>query len=577
MAVLLSGSAKTGRNSILIFVLGLLVFTIGLNPEFIGPQCRYGLFAQEMLHYGPTYFPTTYHNPYPDYPASSTYLIYLLSLPLKKITMLSGVLPTAVTSALILVLIYQIGAAQSEKWGIYAAIFALFTHEFLVQSRSISLDQYTSLATVLCFYLAYSAALYGQRIRLWLIPLLFVAGFLFRGPIGLVIPAAVTCGFYLWEKQYRKCLLFSLAAVLMFGLCTVLLLAAAYQQGGSDLVGRVAGAEATGRLNYYAKNYAYYFIRGFTAYAVSFPLAVITLIVLRRNIFKRDSLNDRLPGHLAFWTAIVIVGMSIPGTKKTHYILPVVPPLSLLASYLFVRSEADAFVIKVRKAFLGICQILPVVIIVATVVSFTPNKHFTAVPVFSGLVTLALLVGLVAVTRTRKFREHSQDGLIFVPVAALSFIIFNTGIVERMVYLHERTKPFVEKVEALHASQPGKIAFYRIGPDKEDLKFSTNLSRPIETEFLTCLKPLLNSASIYYIIAEPRVFSELPADERAFAQLLARGKLGHREVVLFTLSKTSQDRPEVQSRHTGQSDNTDGRTPRAAHSVSNSVLARYKA
>ncbi len=574
MVILSPGSRKTGRESLLIFGFGLLVFTIGLGPEFIGSQCRYALFAQEMLHYGPTYFPTTYRNPYPDYPASSTYLIYLLSLPFKKITLLSAVLPTAVTSAIILVIIYQIGSTQSKKWGGYAVIFALFTHEFLVESRSISLDQYISLATVLCFYLAYSSALSGERIKLWLIPLLFVAGFLFRGPIGLVIPAAVTCGFYLWEKQYKKCLIFSLAALLLFGLCMTLLLATAYLQGGYGLVGRVVNAEAGGRFSYYTKNYAYYFVRGFAAYAVSFPLALIALIILGKNIFKRDTLNDRLPGHLAFWTAIIIVGMSIPGTKKTHYILPVVPPLSLLASYLFVRSEASTFAIKVRKAFLGICQILPVTIIVLTVVSFIPNRHFLAVPVSSGLIPLALLVILVTVTWTRKFKEHSQDGLTLIPVAALSFIIFNTGIIEPMIYLHERTSPFIEKVEALQESQPGIIAFYRIGPDQEDLKFTTNLSKPIETQFMTCLKPLLYSDSLYYIIAEQRVFSDLPASERDLAQLLIRGKIGHREVVLFTLSKSQREHPKNQSYQTGQQDNIDEKVFLAAYPMPRRILIK---
>ena len=197
-------NSKTNRDSLLIFALGVLVFTVGLNTEFIGFQSRFALFAKEMLNYGPSFFPTTYRNPYPDYPAASTYLIYLLSLPFGKVTVLSAVLPTAVTSAFILVFTYRIGAMHTREWGIYAVLFAFFTYNFLSESRSISLDQYTSLATVLCFYLSYSALLSGKRKRLWLVPFLFVVGFSFRGPIGLVIPTAITCGFYFWEKEYKK-------------------------------------------------------------------------------------------------------------------------------------------------------------------------------------------------------------------------------------------------------------------------------------------------------------------------------------------------------------------------------------
>ena len=169
--------AKTDRDSFLIFASGVLVFLVGLNPEFIGFQTRFALFAQEMLRYGPTFFPTTYRVPYPDYPAASTYLIYLVSLPFGKVTVLSAVLPTAIVSAFILVLIYRLAAIHSIEWGLYAVLLTFFTVEFLHQSRSISLDQYTSLASILCIYLAYSSEVFGHTKRLWLIPFVFVGVF----------------------------------------------------------------------------------------------------------------------------------------------------------------------------------------------------------------------------------------------------------------------------------------------------------------------------------------------------------------------------------------------------------------
>jgi len=514
MVIFSPTNTKTDRDSLLIFALGVFVFTIGLSPEFVGFQSRFALFAQEMLRYGPTCFPTTYRIPYPDYPAASTYLIYIFSLPFKKVTALSAVLPTAAASALILVFTYRIGAIQSRKWGIYAVLFALFTHEFLAESRSICLDQYTSLATVLCFYLAYSASVFGRQKRLWLIPLLFIMGFSFRGPIGLVIPAAVTFGFYLWEKQYKKCLIFGLAALSLFGLCLAGLLAAAYRQGGNELVERVAQAQGSGRLGYYATNYSYYLVRGFTAYAVSFPLAVIASGASYKKIFKRETLNGRLLGHLAFWVVIILLGMSMPGTKKTRYILPVVPALSLLVSYMFVHLAPEGSWAQVRKAFLWGCQMLPFAAAVGAVALCLPNRYFTPIPVFSGLIALTLLIGLVVVHLkwNRKLEEYPRNHLAIIPVAVLSFIIFNVWVIDPMTYFRERTKPFVEKVESLLPSRTGTIAFYRIGPNAEDIKFMANVSRPTTPVFIQNSEDLLRQSPRTCFIARQEGFDGLPEE-----------------------------------------------------------------
>jgi 4-amino-4-deoxy-L-arabinose transferase-like glycosyltransferase len=527
-------SLNTNRDSLLIFVSGVFVFTIGLSPEFIGAQCRYALFAREMLHYGPTFFPTIYQTAYADYPATSTYLIYILSLTFGKVTVLSAVLPTALTSALILVLIYRIGATQSRKWGVYAVLLALFTHEFLAESRSISLDQYTSLATVLCFYLAYSASLFGRQKRLWFIPLLFIVGFCFRGPIGLVIPAAVTFVFYLWEKQYRKCLIIGVAALSVLVLCLAALLAVAYRQGGSELLERVLQAQAGGRLGYYAKNYSYYLVNGFTSYAVSFPLAVIVLGASWKKIFKRQTINDRLPGHLVLWVVIVILGMSIPGAKKTHYILPVVPALSLLASYMFVRMESEGLAARAKDIFLAVCSMLPFAAMVATAASCIPNKYFISNPVLPAVVTMILVLGLIAIRLSRTLKQHLRNSSGAVPVAALSFIIFNIGVVDPMVYVYERTKPFVKKMESLLQSQPGTIAFYRIGPDEEDIKFVANASRLLSPLFIDNAEDLLRQPSRTYCIARQKDFDHLPEEIVQKMQIVLHGKIGHRNCVAFS-------------------------------------------
>src|ERR1700733_6241239 len=59
-----------------LFFCSLVLFIWGLRQqEIIGFDSRFYLFAQEMLRNGMSWFPTTYHQPYPDYTGASTWLI----------------------------------------------------------------------------------------------------------------------------------------------------------------------------------------------------------------------------------------------------------------------------------------------------------------------------------------------------------------------------------------------------------------------------------------------------------------------------------------------------------------------
>ncbi|MDO8302356.1 MAG: hypothetical protein Q7T18_03850, partial [Sedimentisphaerales bacterium] len=347
------------RDSLLIFLLGVVVFTIGLSPEFIGFDCRFAMFAQEMLRNGPTFFPTTYGQPYPDYPATSTFLIYLASLPFGKVTPFTAILPTAVISALVLIVIYRIGAIHSRSWGVFAVLIALFTKDFFGLSRSISTDQYTTLATTTCFYLIYSADLYGKRKRIWFIPLLFIASFAFRGPIGLVIPAAVVCAYYLFERNLKLFAAMSLTTILLFLVCFKGLLLAAAYQGGEKFAQSVWKMQMAGRMGEAQHWIGYYWTESFAKYAVAYPFAVLVAIVSFKKAAKRENADYKLLAGLVVWVLVVLIGMSIPGTKKIRYVLPMVPAAVLVAAYMFVVPSQKNLLSGVRKIFLGFCVWFP--------------------------------------------------------------------------------------------------------------------------------------------------------------------------------------------------------------------------
>lgn len=535
------------RDSLLIFSLGVAIFLVMPTPEFIRFQSRFAVFAQEMLRHGPSFFPTLYREAYPDYPATSTFLIYLVSLPFGRVTPFTAILPTAVVSALILVVTYRIGAIHSRRWGLAAGLLALFTVEFLSMSRSISLDQYTSLAVALSFYLAYSSDCFGKRKRLWLLPLVWGLGFAFRGPIGLVLPTAVSCIYYLWERRFKRVLLTGALAGGMLICCLGLLLLVAKAQGGAPLMRSVLDVQMAGRLHDRGPGFAYYWYGSLACYAVSYPLAIIVVVARFRDIVRRKSKEDQLLGALAFWAVIVLVGMSIPGVKKIRYVLPVVPALSLIASYIMIDVSPRTLLLQAKRVLLGICAALPIVSAVGIggLLVFACFRQLEWRMCCLGTLGLLIPLALVARRLDRRWSSVPNRDLFLLTVGVSTFVILNVGIAEPVSYSLERTRPFVRQVEALRKKAPGTIVFFQIGPDAEDVKFIANSSEHVDPQFVSSLDTLWATPGTFYVIAREEVYRSLSAHEGRPMRVLVHGRIGHRDFVVFTLEESQNGDSKV--------------------------------
>ena len=520
----------------LVFLTGFFVFTIGLRQEFVGFDCRFAVFAQEMLRNGPTFFPTTYGRPYPDYPGTSTFLIYLVSLPFGKITHFTAVLPTAVVSAIVLVLIYKIGATHSRKWGAFAVLFALFTIEFFSYSRSISTDQYVILSTVLCFYLAYSADIYKRQKRLLFIPLFFIFGFAFRGPIGLIIPAGVVCSYYLYNRDFRKFALMSSLSVLLLVLCSIALLAVAKYQGGDAYAKQVIEAQVTGRISGGAKHWiGYYFTESFGRYALSYPFAVLAIIVLFKKIFTGKDGEYRLLALLVIWIMVVLVGMSVPSARKIRYVIPMIPAVALVGSYVFIIPLQNNVLSGVKNIFLGFCSWFPLGIVIFSLSALVLSKKFDSLLGANYLISAAftILLALASWVLSGKLKNNDRKDIALMAVGTLTFIITVICIIEPIDYYHRNTRPFVEKVEALQAVKSGEIVFYKIGADSEAVKFMANLDKPIKPQFISIPDDILKYHQPAYFIALKSDFEQLPENIKSRMKLLNIGKIGHDDCVVF--------------------------------------------
>lgn len=525
------------RDGILIFIVGVVAFTVGLSPEFVGYQTRFALFAQQMLRNGPSVFPTTYLGPYPDYPSLTTIMILPFAWLAGRVSTLAGILPTAIISALVLVFTYRIGAIRSRTWGLAAVVLALFTQFFVSLSRRITPDQCTTLVTVVCFYVAYSASVSGKRRRLWWIPALLVFGFACRGPIGLVAPTGVLCVFFLCARDFKRLVLFGLVALALLVACRWGLTEAARLEGGDRFVQEVELYQDVGRMDRAFTRLHFYWLDSLAAYAVSFPLAAaVILLSLKRVLRPRDD-DDRLLGYLAAWIVVVIVGMSIPGPKQTRYVLPMIPAVALAAGYLLAVPQAGALA-WVRRVFVRIALALPIVlgaIAIGALVAYTCARIPWQAPYLATAIVM-IAVTVAALVLNRRLRGSPAHDIVIAGAGALALVAANIGIVEPINYHLERTRPFVRAVEDLRAEEPGPVVFFRIGPDKEDVKFMVNAGEPIAPEFIDSTDAFAQHGGAWFIARE-RDFDALPADVAARCDVRRRGRIGHRKCVVFTMRR----------------------------------------
>lgn len=426
-----------------IFILTFFVFAIlQYKLAVLNYTTRFVDFAQNMLEHGVTLFPIADNlQPYPDYTVINTLLVYLVSLPFGRVSVLSMGLPFCVAAALMLVFVYKLGALHEKKWGAYGVVFTLFTWSFLDGVNSLALDIYPALVTVVCFYLAYSGEVYKQRFRLPLVLAGLALGFAFRGPIGLIGPACVVASYYFLSKQWRMLVVFCLLAGLVLATGVAVLAWAAYVQGGEAFLHEVLTMQGLGRFSSdHSPRYYFYFSTGLLTYGVTVLIALNVIVKKGKCFFERSphpSTNMLL--YLSGWLLVVIALFTIPSSKKARYILSITPAISLLAAYIFVdRSHLFA---STRDKLLRFCLNLPVVGLGMLLLVFI-HGLYAATPLRPNYLGASVgLIALVAVRpwMVRRFSVHPHREFVIVSFGAAAFLIMDMFFFNSITYHLELT------------------------------------------------------------------------------------------------------------------------------------------
>src|SRR5471032_1737734 len=478
-------------DSVLIFAVALVLFVVGIwDEQPQGFDGRWALFLNEMFRHGPSLFPTTYGQPYPDYPGTATFFSYIVAKLVGAPNHLANVLPTALASAGVLALLYRLLAPANRSWALLAVLLTALTAQLLEKSRSVCVDQMSSLLCLGCFYLLHSGERLKSALRQYAVFPLFVLAFAIRGPLGLVEICGVACTYWALGVSrsraetvtlVKKVLVHGIAGLVLLAVCWWLLLKLARIAGGDTFAADVWRMQVAGRLDESGQPFYYYFQLSLYRYFPVVPLALATFVALRHKWASRHvDENVQLAIRLGACGLMILVGLSVPHFKRAYYILPMVPMFAAVAAYGLL--QAQHWLIGVRRCYEGLVAVLPALCVVVLFVC----RHAWQKHGYWPDVSLPLMIGAMLVLQVAALMAWRRPlRLVWLSVVALAAQwLLLVVVIDPAKDLQFDTRKFVTQVEALRVAEPGPLVFVNLGRDTWAVRYMMNLDHDEQPMFV---------------------------------------------------------------------------------------------
>lgn len=529
------------RDSLIIAAAGLLLFTLGIwHQPFIDFEARFALFAQEMWRNGLSWFPTTYGEPYPDYPVASTVLIWAVGHLLGGINKLAAVLPTAIAATWVLVITYRLLAIYSRTWGALAVCLELLCVTFLAEARSISLDMFVTAIATTAFYVTHRLATIDSRRWFVAVTLCLFIGFAFRGPIGVVITTATAASYLALTYRWRQLFMLGAMAVVVLVVCWLGQLSIARHGYDDAFASEVIRMQVTGRIDKGdSARYWYYLSSSFGNYALVYPLAIFALLMNARLLrLPAAATAEGMFVLSAAWAGVILFGLSIPDTKKVRYVLPMVPAIAAIAAYPLAFPQRD-WNRKFMQCVQWLLLLLPAIFAVLLLAARHALKK-RGVPIERGDLHLAagVLIALQCYAIVIRIQWIGSRRLIGLAIGAVMTLwSINLLLVEpTLLKLHDCTK-FVAAVEQQRKINPGDLVFFRVGKDAAAIKYLVNVDADLQPIFVDDPADIPALKKPFYVIAQDNETEALSSTLRTGQQPVVHEHFDHRPVSAFYISQ----------------------------------------
>lgn len=356
----------TERQKSALTLLGLwlaLLLLATLRPFAVPDEGRYGELGRWMLVSGDWLTPRLNGIPFFHKPPL-LYWLEAISIAIFGVHELSLRLVPALHAGLMLGALYLAARAiSSETVARRAALMLGSSLAFLVGGQYINHDMMVATwigLAIWCFAFAFMA---GDKPHTWLARLGFLAcalGMLSKGLIGIALPGMVILVWLLWTRQLKKLLYLpwfsGLALFAVVALPWFVLAQRTYPEFFNYMFVGQQFNRYTATVFNNPQPWWFYLL---ALLLLLFPWALLVFGQIRRvaaSQATRDDVIDAPWWKLCWtWLLVILLFFSVPNSKLVGYILPVMPPLTLLAALGWQRFMAQRP--SGRKVFVALCGV----------------------------------------------------------------------------------------------------------------------------------------------------------------------------------------------------------------------------
>ncbi|MGQ9813215.1 MAG: ArnT family glycosyltransferase [Dissulfurimicrobium sp.] len=460
------------------------VFYIWATPfrDLYGLEARTALMAREMLEGGLSFFPTAFGNIYPDYTPLYFWLEAVFSMPVRHVSTFSAVLPSALSAAGLVAITYRLGAEISPRTGFFSAVILVTNPQFWHEASHATIDMLLAFFTgfsILCLFLADNEG--RRRYYLLFIPSIFL-GFLTKGPIGLVLPGVIWCGYLILSRRYREFLSFSILMVLMGAVLMGFEFFYAWHRGGMTLMQKILVAQVIGRVGEEANQPAYYYV-AFLAQGIGLWwiwVAAWGIRVFRSEGPGADSIframaGDKVLRLLLAWFFLVLLLFSLASSRHGRYLMPLFPALSIFLG-MTVQNVVKMTILGHNWLYIRFFDmILAVLLLVGFSVAIFKPPFSLVTPAFMVLIWVAVVVaGRFLIARL------ADLDAVLPSMAALLLACGLSGyglIFEPALSIDESGRDFITEAER-GMKMPERIVLYGMKQDGDGVKYALYSKAP---------------------------------------------------------------------------------------------------
>ncbi|MDR2680283.1 MAG: glycosyltransferase family 39 protein [Tannerella sp.] len=464
-----------------------------LNSDFYTKgEPREASVAVSMTESGNWILPEVYAGEFAYKPPMTHWLMAVFSLPRGHVSEFTSRLPSALAQIILAGFVLAFFGKRIRFQEAFIATLLLITcfeiHRAGMTARvDMLLTAFVVLGLMQLYRWENKLELKGLPV---IIPLLFSCAVLTKGPVGIILPLFIFFVYLLLLRKYTFRKIFK--SLLYTGISSMFIpmlwYAEAYRQGGEDFL-NVALAENFGRffhlnesnINYemgHEEGFFYNFITllsgfipwtllpVFSLFGVKWRLPHKSFKQIMKDAWQRFLSMEKMKKFSLVAAACIIFFYTIPSSKRSVYLMPAYPFLSILLAQYFIYITENRS--KVTRIFAYVLTTLASVVFIAGMLTMTGAADFNALAakftteesalhavegitgmfacdnIASAAIMLLLLISIITIIYQTTKRINLK---ILYATILLTFCInlFIDGIVMRSIKNDSSARPFAEQ------------------------------------------------------------------------------------------------------------------------------------